>query len=196
MSDANVDPYEVEERTTHVHEHDVVVVEREPSRRGELVKFAILVIIMLGTILVVALLRPYIFNTLIPAVMGEGQPAAPLVSDEAEAETIKPENEEMEATAVPTDSTETETATEEETNAENATEEEAASSEEVVSEPEQPADFPTAVPARTHTVQPGETLTSIAQQYGVTVQAIVAANEITNPDRVTVGTTLIIPESQ
>lgn len=196
MSDANVDPYEVEERTNHVHEHDVVVVESEAHRRGEMVKFGMLVIVMLGTILVVALLRPYIFNTLVPAIMGEGQPAAPLVSDEAEMETIKPENEEMEATAVPADSTETETATEEETNAENATEEEAASSEEVVSEPEQPADFPTAVPARTHTVQAGETLTSIAQQYGVTVQAIVAANEITNPDHVTVGTTLIIPESQ
>lgn len=195
MSDANVDPYEVEERTTHVHEHDVVV-EREPSRRGEVMKFAILAIIMLGTILVVALLRPYIFNTLIPAVMGEGQPAAPLVSDEAEAETIKPENEEMEATAVPTESTETETITEEESNEDSSTEEEAAGSEDVISEPEQPEDFPTAVPARTHTVQAGETLTSIAQQYGVTVQAIVAANEITNPDRVTVGTTLIIPEGQ
>lgn len=184
MSDANVDPYEVEERTTHVHEHDVVV-EHEPSRRGEVMKFAILAIFMLGTILVVALLRPYIFNTLIPAVMGEGQPAAPLVSDEME--TIKPENEEIEATAVPVEQTETNTAPEEAAPAE---------SEEGVSEPEQPEDFPTAVPARTHTVQAGETLTSIAQQYGVTVQAIVAANEISNPDRVTVGTTLIIPEGQ
>ena len=195
MSDANVDPYEVEERTAYVHEHDVVVVEPEVNRRSEMVKFGILVIIFLGTILVVALLRPFIFNTIIPAVLGEGQPAAPLVSDEAEAETIKPEMEEIEATAVPAEETQTDTNTEEATDAENSTEE-AAESEEVVSEPEQPGDFPTAVPARTHTVQAGETLTAIAQQYGVTVQAIVTANEITNPDRVTVGTTLVIPESQ
>ncbi|MCB8976938.1 MAG: LysM peptidoglycan-binding domain-containing protein [Ardenticatenaceae bacterium] len=103
--------------------------------------------------------------------------------------------EEVEATAVPAEETQTDTNTEEATEAENSPEE-AAESEEVVSEPEQPGDFPTAVPARTHTVQAGETLTAIAQQYGVTVQAIVTANEITNPDRVTVGTTLVIPESQ
>lgn len=196
MSDADVNTYEVEEQNPRVIEREeVVVVERQPATRGELVKFGLLVLVLLATVVIVALLRPYIFNTIIPAVLGEGQPAAPLVTDDAEAETIKPEAEEGEATAVPIES---DAAGAEETEEAGETVEEEAPTEEAesVTEPENPADFPTAVPSRTHTVQAGENLTAIAQQYGVTVQAIVAANEITNPDRVTVGTTLIIPESQ
>jgi chromosome segregation ATPase len=45
----------------------------------------------------------------------------------------------------------------------------------------------------THRVQRGETLASIAAQYGVTVQAIAAANNIANPDLIAVGQELIIP---
>jgi LysM repeat protein len=67
---------------------------------------------------------------------------------------------------------------------------------EVSAEPVNPADFPTAVPAKTHTVQPGENLTAIARQYGITVQALVAANQISNPDRVDAGTVLTIPAGQ
>lgn len=44
-----------------------------------------------------------------------------------------------------------------------------------------------------HVVQWGENLTGIAAQYGVTVEAIVAANNIANPNRIYVGQRLIIP---
>jgi LysM repeat protein len=44
-----------------------------------------------------------------------------------------------------------------------------------------------------HTVQPGDTLTSIAAQYDTTVEAIQAANKITDPDDIYVGQKLIIP---
>jgi LysM repeat protein len=44
-----------------------------------------------------------------------------------------------------------------------------------------------------HTVQRGENLTGIAQQYGTTVQAIVEANALANPDRIFIGQTLRIP---
>ncbi len=44
-----------------------------------------------------------------------------------------------------------------------------------------------------YTVQPGDTLDLIALHYGVTVQAIMAANGIANPNVVSVGQTLIIP---
>lgn len=44
-----------------------------------------------------------------------------------------------------------------------------------------------------HTVQRGETLASIAAQYGVTVADIAAANNITNPNLISVGQELIIP---
>ncbi len=45
----------------------------------------------------------------------------------------------------------------------------------------------------THTVQAGENLTRIAHQYGTTVQAIVQANNITNPSLIFAGQVLIIP---
>jgi len=190
MSEESAEQYEVEEQSTQADERDVIVVEREAEAetQGELLKFGILVIVLLFTVLIVALLRPYIFNTLVPAVLGEGQPTAPIL-DDADAETIKPDREETEETEAELgeagDSEEEAEATD--SSAENA---------EAVAEPENPADFPTAVPAQTHTVQAGENLTAIAQRYGTTVQAIVSANNITNPDRVAVGTVLIIPEGQ
>jgi LysM repeat protein len=194
MSEVSAEQYEVEEQSTQVHTHDVVVVERdlEEDTRGELLKFGILVIVLLFTVLIVALLRPYIFNTIVPAVLGEGQPTAP-VMDDTNAETIKPAAEEAE---------ESEAVEEGESEAVDTEEEEASDtavsptdSSEAVTEPENPEDFPTAVPAQSHTVQAGENLTAIAQRYGTTVQAIVTANNLTNPDRVAVGTVLIIPES-
>lgn len=55
---------------------------------------------------------------------------------------------------------------------------------------------PTAVPSglpATHTVQAGDTLFSIAQQYGVSQEEIAAANNITTSGVLTVGQTLVIP---
>ena len=44
-----------------------------------------------------------------------------------------------------------------------------------------------------HVVRWGETLGSIAARYGVTVNAIMQANGLTNPNYVYVGQTLVIP---
>ncbi len=49
-------------------------------------------------------------------------------------------------------------------------------------------------PGYTHTVQRGETLASIAERYGVTVQAIVAANNISDPNIISVGAELFVPQ--
>jgi LysM repeat protein len=57
---------------------------------------------------------------------------------------------------------------------------------------------PTATPtveSVVHTVESGETLSIIAQSYGVTVEAIVDANGLSDPDRIVAGQTLIIPAS-
>lgn len=57
-----------------------------------------------------------------------------------------------------------------------------------------PAPGLTAQPGqRIHTVARNETLFIIAQRYGVTVQAIVNANNLTNPNRIDIGQQLIIP---
>ncbi len=187
MSETNVERYEVEDPSSDADEPDVILVERDEETRGELVKFGIVAIVLLFTVLIIALLRPYIFNTVIPAVLGEGQPTAPIM-DETDSEAIKPDLEEAEEAE--------ESEAVEESDAADPDEESEATDSPADTEPENPKDFPTAVPAQTHTVQVGETLTAIAQRYNVTVQAIVAANSLTNPDRVSVGTVLIIPEGQ
>ena len=52
-----------------------------------------------------------------------------------------------------------------------------------------------AAPA-THQVQPGETLSSIASQYSVTVQQLAQLNQLPNPDLILAGSTLTIqPDS-
>jgi LysM repeat protein len=47
--------------------------------------------------------------------------------------------------------------------------------------------------AKTHELQPGETLTKVAKTYGVTVAELQAANNIDDPKTIRAGTALIIP---
>ncbi len=44
-----------------------------------------------------------------------------------------------------------------------------------------------------HIVQAGETLGQIAQRYDITIDALVAANGLTDPDRIRIGQVLVIP---
>ena len=58
----------------------------------------------------------------------------------------------------------------------------------------QPAPQPvTPPPSVTYTVKPGDSLYAIAVKYGTTVQAIAAANNISNPNLIQVGQVLNIP---
>ncbi|WP_395719061.1 LysM peptidoglycan-binding domain-containing protein [Prosthecobacter sp.] len=52
---------------------------------------------------------------------------------------------------------------------------------------------PKAVAARTHTLQPGETLYRLSSKYGVSVAAIQKANNIKNPNAMRDGMKLVIP---
>ena len=45
----------------------------------------------------------------------------------------------------------------------------------------------------TYVVRPGDTLWTIAARFGTTVQAIMAANRLTNPNQIFAGLTLFIP---
>ncbi len=52
---------------------------------------------------------------------------------------------------------------------------------------------PVAAAARAHTVAPGESLSEIAREYGVTLSAMVAANDLSNPNFIYVGQRLVVP---
>ncbi len=55
-------------------------------------------------------------------------------------------------------------------------------------------DIPIDPDATVHTVARGETLASIAQRYGVSLDALARANHVTEPNRLEVGQVLVIPE--
>jgi LysM repeat protein len=46
-----------------------------------------------------------------------------------------------------------------------------------------------------HRIRQGETLQTIAAQYGVTMQALIDANKLTNPDLIKIGDELVIPKA-
>lgn len=48
-------------------------------------------------------------------------------------------------------------------------------------------------PQRTHIVGPGDTLSTLATRYGVSIEAITAANTLVNPNQLEIGQTLTIP---
>jgi N-acetylmuramoyl-L-alanine amidase len=56
-----------------------------------------------------------------------------------------------------------------------------------------PTPTPTAPADEVYVVESGDTLSSIAQRFGVTVAAIVEANDLTDPDRLAIGDELVIP---
>ena len=49
------------------------------------------------------------------------------------------------------------------------------------------------VPGQRYVVQPGDTLVAIAEEFGVTVEELIDANDLANPDVLRVGQELIIP---
>jgi LysM repeat protein len=52
---------------------------------------------------------------------------------------------------------------------------------------------PSPTPAGLYIVRQGDTLTAIAEQYGTTVEEIMAANNLSDPNALQVGQALIIP---
>ncbi|MFQ3663461.1 MAG: LysM domain-containing protein [Chloroflexaceae bacterium] len=52
---------------------------------------------------------------------------------------------------------------------------------------------PTQTPAALYTVQPGDTLSAIAERFDTTVDELVVANGLTDPNALQTGQTLLIP---
>jgi len=155
---------------------------------SDLVKFGVFLLILAGVILVVSLLRPLIFGRIVPAIIGDGMPTAPLNDDKGELPVPTPELDAPLGYPAPGD--------------------------EPVVVPVETGDGAAAYPGPdssttmtdtvlppvaftdyiTHTLQPGENLTRIADQYGITIAEIIQANpEIANPDNIQAGTPLRIP---
>jgi LysM repeat protein len=53
--------------------------------------------------------------------------------------------------------------------------------------------LPTPTPSGLYTVQEGDTLGALAERFGVSVDQIVAANNLTDPNSLQAGQTLLIP---
>lgn len=150
----------------------------QSSVRGELIKFGLLVIVFIVVLVVVALSRPLIFDRILPAVLGmENGDLAPQVEP---APTVMPEADEPEETPVEAE------------NDPNGEEAETEELEETETDPVEAAEPPPPEPV-VHIVQRGENLTLIARRYGVTVEAIMNANNLTNPNRIEAGMRLEIP---
>lgn len=54
----------------------------------------------------------------------------------------------------------------------------------------------TSSPTRTYSIVKGDTLTSIANRYGTTVNEIVSSNKLSNPNQITIGQKLSIPSQK
>lgn len=152
-------------------------------RRREYLKFGILAVILLVVVIVIALAQPLIFDRIVPAVMGgDGHTA---VLDEANPPDVPPPSQDLpgeSATVVPADNTQ------------NLPVISVPGSNDTGTGGEGGGEEATAVPAQIYVVQQGDTLNSIARQFNTTVEAIVAANDIQNPDTLSVGVTLTIPQ--
>lgn len=151
--------------------------------RGELAKFAVLVVVLLLTVLVISGLRPLIFDHIVPAVLGwDGEPSQPAAATATE---------EGEPAATETSAPLTPTATVESRPEEAGEEEEV--EETATAEPTNtPEPEPSSTPV-SYEVQRGDRLIDIAESFGVTVEAIVQANGIADPNRIQAGQVLIIP---
>jgi LysM repeat protein len=190
------EPVEVEERVVVEHVY-------EPRSSGEMLRFFVLVIVLGATVLVVAMARPLIFGKIVPAVMGEGiviPTDVPVVEETQPVEEEEPIIEEVEEGAV-----EEETAVETEATGEETVVEEASGEETAAPVTEGATDESGRDEAATsevttdgqtiHRVRQGETLQTIAAQYGVTMQALIEANKLTNPDLIKIGDELVIPKA-
>lgn len=163
--------------------------EQHDGIQGEWLRFGVLVGVLLGTILVVWAVRPFVINRIVPAFLGdwggEHQVSLPIleageapVQEESGAGGVAVEEE----TAVDTDPASAEVS-------------EPADIDEAYLAPTEPAPAAEEAAGETiHVVQRGDTLFAIAQQYHVTIEQITSANNITNPNQIAIGDTLKIPQ--
>ena len=145
---------------------------RAMHRRGEMIKFLLLLLVLVGAVVAIALLRPLIFERIVPAVLGlDQEPMATPLPQSTALPTVEAEREEDAPRIMTATPPAVETQGEEPTTGEAEGE---------------AAPAPT---SQVYEIQQGDTLVEIAERFGVTVQA----NSIANPNRIQPGQTLVIP---
>jgi LysM repeat protein len=165
--------------------------EEDFQNRGELVKFGVLALVLLGAVLIVALTRPLIFGHVVPAIMGDGR-APDVVEPLPPADSVPDED-----TAVDqTDDADTDPEVDDASDSSSETFIPAIGGPDTTETEDEAAEDEAETAVIRYTVRPSDNLTKIAEQHGVTVQAIITLNNITNPNRIEAGTVLQIPAPQ
>ena len=175
--------------------------EAEPSTQQasrEWLNFGLLAVVLMVVVVVIALLRPFIFGKIVPAVLGDGEstpaletddayPADELEEADAPIDEVMPTLEETEENSV---TVETEAGDDVAERADGGKPEE---NESITAEipPESNEALP---PSIEYTIQAGDTLQSIAANHRVSMNALIELNKIANPDRIQVGAILHIPQ--
>lgn len=141
---------------------------------GELAKFMILVAILLLTVLLVAAARPLVFHYIIPAALGWEPPlsGSPSERNVPPVPVLSPSSTETPVTRTPASGI-------------NAADEGL-----VLAATVTPLPTPTPLSYR---VEVGDNLTRIAGRFGLTVEALASANDLTDPNRLMPGDILVIP---
>ena len=149
---------------------------QKPEDTPEYLKFIGLLVVLLVVVLGVAALSPRLIGEVTPAVLGIG--GAPAASP---AQAVDEEPAAESAPAV---------------EPESVVEPESAAAPEQAAPGEGQAGMGGQMEGLQHEVLPGQTLFQIAEQYGVSVQEIAAANNLVNPMQLQAGSILIIPQPQ
>ena len=186
------------------------MIEEEHSRfhrQGEMIKFLLLAIIMLGSVLLIAAVSPLIFDQILPGVLGlEPAGKEPTAAPAEGEDEVGPEVDVEEAPLLtPPEMDEAEAPAEipaEDPGGSRSDQSVAPGTPPGGVTATPPSPTPTSSPAETaaptatpqiYTIQQGDTLTEIAERFGVTVEAIVAANSLSDPNRIFPGDMLRIP---
>lgn len=161
----------VQKTPIYVAEEPVIVRQIDEPRNStlsELIKFGILAVILLAVPLIISLLNPIIFGRIVPAVLGSDLPqtAPSLPGDQV----IQPPTAETPNVILPTDP-------ETGIGGEGST----TTTPQTITEP----DF--------HIVRSGDTINSIARQYGLNPADIVSLNNLQDPNHISSGQVLLLP---
>lgn len=160
--------------------------------------------VLLITILAIRIITPFIFTEYVPDIVGLESTTEQTEStgDTTDAEEVMPaESLENDSSGEEMSEGEAETADGEST---DEADESAAETEEAVdpvpteeatsSKNDEPEEESAEPEYSTYIVRPGDTLTSIAKAYNLTVEELIAANELINPNLLKAGQELRIPE--